>query len=285
MANGGFHLKAASLGATRGIFAAKLNGNFPGNPTTNGMPTIQGLVVVADVATGAPLAVLESSTLTRLRTAAASAVATRHLARHGADRASIVGCGVQAFDQIRFTHAARPLRSVTLFDPREDAVRALAARVERELGLEARIAPDLDTAATAAAAAILITCTTSRAAFLDDAMVAEGTLVLAVGADNPHKVELSASLMRAAKLVTDDTAQCATIGDLHHAIAAGAMRVDEVHAELGEVVAGKRPGRASPAERIVFDSTGLPIQDAAAAELVLSRIACFDDIQHFDFRS
>ena len=285
MAGGGFHIKAAALHADRGIFAAKLNGNFPGNPASNGMPTIQGLVLAVDVATGAPRAVLESSSLTRLRTAAASAVAIRHLARADADRVTLIGCGVQGFDQLRFAHIARTTRSITLFDSQVSAARSLAARVERDLGVSARVADDLDSAAAAGAGAIIITCTTSRAPFLEPWMVAAGTLVVAAGADNPHKVELAPALLAASKVVTDDTAQCAMIGDLHHAIASGAMRREDVHAELGEVIAGARPGRASRDERIIFDSTGLPIQDAAAAELLLARIAGMDDIQHFAFRS
>jgi alanine dehydrogenase len=285
MAEGGFHIKAAALSAERGIFAAKLNGNFPGNPASSGLPTIQGLVLAVDVATGTPRAVMESSALTRLRTAAASAVAIRHLARPDADRATLIGCGVQAFDQLRFAHAARVMRSITLFDPRVDMARALAMRIEQELGIMSHVADDLPAAARAGAGAIIITCTTSRTPFLEPAMVAAGTLVVAVGADNPHKVELAPALLAASKVVTDDTAQCAMIGDLHHAIAAGAMRREDVHAELGEVVAGTRPGRASRDERIVFDSTGIPIQDAAAAELVLARLEGMDDVQHFTFRS
>jgi alanine dehydrogenase len=285
MASGGFHIKAAALRAESGIFAAKLNGNFPGNPASNGLPTIQGLVLAVDVATGAPRAVMESSSLTRLRTAAASAVAIRHLARTDADRVTLIGCGVQAFDQIRFAVAARAIRTITLLDPRREVAVALAARVERELAIATHVADDLAGATSAGAGAIIITCTTSRAPFLDPALVAAGTLVLAVGADNPHKVELAPALLAASKVVTDDTAQCAMIGDLHHAISAGAMRREDVHAELGEIIAGKRSGRGSPDERIVFDSTGVPIQDAAAAELVLARIEGMDDVQHFTFRS
>lgn len=285
LASGGFHLKAAALSAERGVFVAKLNGNFPGNAAANGggMPTIQGLVVVSDVATGAPLAVMESSSLTRLRTAAATAVAVRHLARSDADRLTLVGCGVQAFDQLRFAQVARPYRQVTLIDAHPELAQSLAQRVEQELGVEAVAGDDL--AAACAASAIIITCTTSRTPFLERAMVSAGVLVVAVGADNPHKVELTAELVATAKVVTDSTAQCATIGDLRHAIESGAMQAAAVHAELGEIVAGTRPGRASASERIVFDSTGIPIQDAAAAELVLSLTSGRTDVPHFTFRS
>lgn len=286
MAGGGFHVKAAALRPEHGVFVAKLNGNFPGNGTLNGLPTIQGLVIVADVATGAPLAVMESSSLTRLRTAAATAVAIRHLARRDAAGLSLtlIGCGVQAFDQVRFAQVARALRRVTLVDQRADVARALAQRIERELGVESVVSVGDDVAATCAPSAIIITCTTSRTPLLESGMVAAGTFVAAVGADNPHKVELAPDLVASAKVVTDSTAQCAAIGDLHHAIARGVMKVDAVHAELGEIVAGARPGRESEAERIVFDSTGIPIQDAAAAELVLALTAERSDVPRFNFR-
>jgi alanine dehydrogenase len=266
---GGFHIKAAALAEAEGVFAVKLNGNFPRNPSTNGLPTIQGLVIVADIATGAPLAVLESGSLTRLRTAAASAVAIEHLARRDADTLTLVGCGVQGFDQARFALAVRALREITLVDTRIDAAEALARRLRDELGASVRV--DAALAAACARSAIIITCTVSTRPFLLESMVAAGTLVVAAGADNPHKHELDAALLAHSRVVTDLTAQCATIGDLHHALDAGAMTVDAVHAELGQVVAGVRPGRTSPADRIVFDSTGIPIQDAAAAGLLIAR--------------
>ncbi len=268
LARGGFHVKTAALGADQGSFAAKLNTNFPGNPEANGLPTIQGVVLVADVATGEPQAILESGSITRLRTAAASAVAVRHLANDDANTLTLIGCGAQAFDQVRFAHAVRPLRIVTAFDSRVDVAAALVARLGAELGIIARAGDDLG--AACAESAIIVTCTSSRLPVLHDSLVPPGALVVAVGADNPHKHEIYPALMAHAVVITDDTAQCATIGDLHHAIAAGAMTVDDVRAELGEVIAGVRTGRRSREERIVFDSTGTPIQDAAAASLVLA---------------
>lgn len=279
MAAGGFHLKAAALSADRGVFAAKLNGNFPGNPAANGMPTIQGLMIVADVCTGAPLAIMDSGSVTRLRTAAATAVAIKHLANTGADQLTIIGCGVQAYDHIRFAHVVRPLRRVVLVDAQPEQAQRLAIRVVRELGMEISVGADV--ASACAESEIIITCTTSRAAFLERTMVPPGAFVAAVGADNPHKSELAAALLANAQVITDSTAQCAEIGDLRHAITSGVMTAANVHAELGEVVAGVRPGRESASQRIVFDSTGLPIQDAAAAQLALTLAASRTDLPHF----
>lgn len=268
MATGGFHIKAAALSSLDGVFAVKLNGNFPGNPFSNGLPTIQGLMLVVSAATGEPLAILEAGAVTRLRTAAASAVAIRRLANPDADTLTLIGCGVQAFEQIRFADFVRPLRLVVAFDRSRDAAAALVDRVHAELGLAAVIGEDLP--AACARSHLIITCTTATAPVLNDGHVPAGALVVGVGADNPHKHELDPTLLASASVVTDVTVQCAAIGDLHHAIDAGAMTLHDVHAELGEIIAGKRPGRGSPDERMVFDSTGTPIQDAAAAGLALA---------------
>lgn len=98
--------------------------------------------------------------------------------------------------------------------------------------------------------------------------VAAGAFVAAVGADNPHKREVHPNLMGRARVVVDDLAQCAAGGDLHHAIAAGVMRTQDVHGELGEIVLGSRPGRQREEEILIFDSTGIALEDAAAADLV-----------------
>jgi ornithine cyclodeaminase/alanine dehydrogenase-like protein (mu-crystallin family) len=101
--------------------------------------------------------------------------------------------------------------------------------------------------------------------------VAPGTFVGAVGADSQHKQELGPALMAAGTIVVDSLEQCATIGDLHHALAAGAVSLDQVHAELGEVVAGQKPGRGTADEITLFDSTGVAIEDVAAAVAVYEK--------------
>ena len=108
-------------------------------------------------------------------------------------------------------------------------------------------------------------------AFLMRGDVRPGTFVAAVGADNPEKQELDPALMAGGLVVTDITEQCATIGDLHHALEAGAMTRDAVHAELADVVVGRKPGRRSPEDITIFDSTGTALQDVAAAALVYQR--------------
>ena len=98
-----------------------------------------------------------------------------------------------------------------------------------------------------------------------------GAFLAAIGADSEDKQEIDARLMAASTIVTDVTEQCAAFGDLHHAVASGLVRSEGVYAELGEIVAGKKPGRRSAEEVIVFDSTGMALQDVGAAAVVLER--------------
>jgi ornithine cyclodeaminase/alanine dehydrogenase-like protein (mu-crystallin family) len=265
---GGFHIKAGTLKLRRPYFAAKVNGNFSGN-AARGLPRIQGLVVLSDGATGTPLAVLDSVAITRLRTAAATAVAARYLAVPGASVATLCGCGAQGGAQIRAVARVRPLRRLFVVDLDSARAEALAAELSRELGIEITATGDLRAATLESS--ICVTCTPSRSPILGRDLVKSGTFIAAVGADSSEKQELAPELMASATIVTDVHEQAATIGDLHHAIAAGVMRREDVHAELGEIVAGRKPGRRSDDEVVIFDSTGMALQDVAAAALAFER--------------
>jgi len=265
---GGFHIKAAGLVGERSYFAAKTNANVPGN-AARGLPTIQGTVFLADAVTGRPLALMESGSITALRTAAATAVAARFLARPDARRALVVGCGVQGALQLDAIAAVLPLTSVRLFDTDHARAETLAARAAGTLRLPVEAVKDL--APALADSDVCVTCTPARQAFVSPAHVAPGTFIAAVGADNRGKQELEPALVAAATLVVDVLEQCAEIGELQHALAAGLMTREQVHAELGDVVAGRRPGRTRDDEITVFDSSGTAIQDVAAAIAVYER--------------
>ena len=221
---GSFHVKAGLLGP---YFAAKINANFPRNGPRHGLPTIQGAVILFDSAKGVPLAIMDSISITALRTAAGSAVAAKYLAPKECHTALICGCGGQAAAQLQALMAVRHPRRVLVYDQDSRKAAAFAASVR------ATATPDL-------AAAVAV-------------------------ADNENKQEIEPALMAAATVVTDLTAQAATIGDLHHAIEAGSMSRDDVHAELADVVAGRSRGRSDDAEITLFDSTGTGLQDVAAA--------------------
>ena len=149
---------------------------------------------------------------------------------------------------------------------RRASPRDMAAELERR-----RRASSASRATPRGTPRIWVTCTPARRWFLGRAHVAAGAFVAAVGADNPEKQEIEPALLAASAVVADVLEQCATIGDLHHAIAAGLMRREDVRAELADVVSGRKPGRLSADEIVVFDSTGTALQDVAAAALVYER--------------
>jgi alanine dehydrogenase len=268
-ADGGFHIKAAGLLGDRSYFAVKTNANFPDNPRRLGLPTIQGTVVLADAATGEPLAVMDSASVTALRTGAATAVAAKFLARRDARTATIVGCGVQGEIQLAAIVAVLPLERVWVVDTDHGRAESLGARAEASLGVRVEAARDLR--AALGESDVCVTCTPAREAFLAASDVAPGTFIAAVGADNPGKQELEPALVASATLVVDVLEQCAEIGELHHALTRGLLTRQQVHAELADVVVGRRPGRTRDDEITVFDSTGTALEDVAAAIAVYER--------------
>jgi ornithine cyclodeaminase/alanine dehydrogenase-like protein (mu-crystallin family) len=257
---GAFHIKAGFLG---NYFVAKVNANYPENGERFGLPTIQGVVVLCDAENGRPLAMMDSAEITARRTAAATAVAAKYLARPKSAVLTVCGCGVQGHAQVRALALVLPLRRVFAYDRCQQRAAQFAEQLGGELGIEVRVAADLRKALLESD--VGVTCTTSRKPLLTKEDVLPGIFLAAVGADHPEKQELDSALMATCRVVADVAAQCEAIGDLHHAIAAGTMQLSDVHAELGEIVAGRKSGRTSPEEIIIFDSTGMALQDVAAA--------------------
>ena len=266
---GGFHLKAGILPLARCYFAAKVNANFPNNRERFNLPTIQGVIVLCDAQNGRPLAVMDSMEITASRTAAATAVAAKYLARKGSTVATICGCGDQGRVQLQALAQVLKLQRAFAYDIADERASEFAHECSAKLGIPVHATKDLNHAIEQSD--VCVTCTSSRRAFLKRQHIRAGTFIAAVGADNPEKQELEPELMASAKIVVDILEQCASSGDLHHAIRAGAVSRAHVHAELGEVVTGKKPGRASQEEIIIFDSTGMALQDVAAAALVYKK--------------
>ncbi len=266
---GGFHVKAAGVRGERSFFAAKVNANFAGNRERYGLPTIQGVIVFCDAERGSPLAVLDSAEITVLRTAAATGVAARHLARADSTVATVCGCGRQGRAQLAALAEVLPLKRAYAFDADAAAAERYRTEMSAALGFPVEAAGDL--AAAARRSDVVVTCTPSRSPLLLPDDVRAGTFVAGVGADSPDKQELHPGLLARSRVVVDVLAQCAEMGDLHHALAAGVLARGDVHAELAEVVAGRKPGRVAPDETFVFDSTGTALEDVAAAAAVYEK--------------
>lgn len=259
---GGFHVKTAGMTTGRAWFVMKVNANFPDNPRTRGLPTVQGALVLFDATSGTPLAIMDSAEITRLRTAAASAVAAKHMSRPDASVMTICGCGLQGRAHLDAMLAVRPIREVYAWDIVPESAARFAAEMARD---GVRITPVDAHPRGTQASDIVVTCTAAKKPFLEHAHLRAGTFVAAVGADSDTKQELFPDVLSRSTVVADILEQCALIGDLHHAIDAGVMKTTDVHAELADVVSGRKPGRRSVDEITVFDSTGTALEDVAAA--------------------
>jgi ornithine cyclodeaminase/alanine dehydrogenase-like protein (mu-crystallin family) len=263
---GGLHAKGATISSGRAYAAVKLNANFPDNPT-RGLPTIQGVVALFDAHDGVLLALMDSIEITIRRTAAATALAASHLARRERVTVTLCGCGDQASAQLEALSQVVQIAQAYAFDLDISKAQSFSARAD--LGFPIEAVRDLRRATLEST--VVISCTTAKAAFLDDADIRPGTFIAAVGADNPEKSEIMPALMAKAKVVVDALDQCVMMGDLHHAIAAGAMRREDVYASLADVAAGDVAERPYPTDIVIFDSTGTALQDVACAAVVFER--------------
>jgi ornithine cyclodeaminase/alanine dehydrogenase len=236
--DGGFHIKTGVLELHRSYFAAKVNGNFPENGSRFGLPTIQGVIVLCDARNGTPLAVMDSRDITALRTAAATAVAAKFLAREDSRTATICGCGNQGRIQLRALLLVRHLQDVFAYDKDEEK----ALRFARELASDLKISvrPTADLSAAVRQSDICVTCTPSRQPLLGPNDVSLGTSLLP-SAQTPVKQELHPSL-------SVEKQGCGSIPRTVRAMMGFASRIDacqpqaNVHAELGEAVAGEKAG-------------------------------------------
>lgn len=232
---------------------------YPGNVAL-GLPTVMAVFILNDYATGCPVAILDGTVLTRLRTAAASAAATRHLARKDARTLGIIGCGAQAPPHIEALRLVRDFQELRLNDADEQRAVELASLYQ---GL-ARPA----SAEQAASSDVVVTLTPARAPVIEADWIRPGTHINAIGADGPGKQELDERLLSDSRVFVDDQGQAAHGGEINVAITAGNFREEDIAGTLGGLVSGTVVGRLSDDCTTIFDSTGLAIQDVATGLLV-----------------
>jgi alanine dehydrogenase len=276
---GGFHVKTCGL-LDPPVYAAKINANFPRNPARHGLPTVQGVVALFDAERGSLLALLDSGEITRLRTAAASAVAARYLARADARTLTICGCGVQGRAHLEALSLVRRIDIAYGYDVDPAASRRFASEMSVQLGLDVR--PSESLSEVTRRSDMVAMCTTSREILLRPDDVADGAFIAAVGADSEDKRELDPALVARSRVVVDDLEQCLTIGELHHALDAGLMTAGLVAGDLSALVSNRIAGRRNDDEITIFDSTGTALEDVAAAALVFDRVAAAEDCASID---
>jgi alanine dehydrogenase len=278
--DGEFHIKAGGLELGKRFFALKVNGGFFHNTERFGMPNIQGAILLCDGENGYPLAIMDSTEITMKRTGAAAAVAAKYLARPESTIVTICGCGTQGRVQLWAMCATLPVKKAYVFDSDRARAQSFASGMSELLQIE--VVATIDLPGAMKVSDVCVTCTPSRQYYLEKGDVRPGTFIAAMGADSPEKQELDPELLKSSKVVVDILEQCAQVGELHHALGKG-MRTEDVHAELGEIVAGSKRGRTSEGEIFIFDGTGTALQDAAAAAAVYERALSAGKGLRFDF--
>lgn len=256
-----------SHGVTPSAMGAKVITVFPGNHGTL-LDSHQGAVLLLDAATGSVQALLDASSITAIRTAAVSGLATRHLARATADDLAILGSGVQARSHLEAIAIVRPLRRIRIWS--RDAARAkrLANSISGSASIE--VMPNVEAAVHGAS--IICTTTASAEPVLRGEWIADGAHVNAIGASTPKSRELdTAAIVRSSLFVDRRESALSEAGDILIPIAEGAIKPSHIVAELGEVVTGRHPGRKNDKEVTVFKSLGLAVEDIAAAQFVYAR--------------
>jgi ornithine cyclodeaminase len=266
-ARGEFHVKTAYIEGVPHV-AVKVASGFFDNPA-KGLPSGSGLMTLFDAATGLPTALLlDNGFLTDIRTAAAGALAADLLARQFIQIVGVIGSGVQARQQVRCLATVRRFHRVIAWSPNRSNLERYCAEMSAE-GFEAVAASSAEDVCRSAD--VLITATPSRKALVSAEWLKEGVHVTALGSDSPGKQELMAECLDSADLVVVDRfAQCAAFGELKHALDAGLLTRNDVHAELGAIVAGRKPGRTADREITIADLTGVGFQDTAIASAALA---------------
>jgi ornithine cyclodeaminase len=266
--HGEVHAKGGYLHGSP-YFSIKVATGFYRNPE-RGLPVTSGAVWVFDATTGfLDTIIVDHGFLTELRTGAAGAVAADLLARPDVRTAGIIGSGGQARYQLEALLAVRRPARILVASRSAERAHGYAAEMTERLGVTITVAPSVE--ALVKESDLIVTTTPSDSPVVRSEWVQPGTHITAMGSDMPHKRELESGLLRRAKLVVDRLSQCLTQGELHHAVADGTMRPEEVYAEIGEIAAGRKPGRTNATEITIADQTGLGILDAAVAVVVAGR--------------
>ena len=228
-----------------------------------GLPSVIGVILIADGSNGMPLAIMDGTHVGAYRTGAAGGVAAKYLARKESEKVAIIGTGNQGRLQLMALLENFDIRKVYAYDRDKARRAAYAEEMTRKTGVEV---VSLDEPRKAVAQAdIVVTATPATEAIVFDEWVRPGTHINAIGADMPGKQELDPLIFKRAKAVVDLREQCVEIGEIQNPIREGVITELDIYAEIGEIVAGKRKGRLEDNEITVFDSTGLGIQDVGAA--------------------
>ncbi|MBM4287066.1 MAG: ornithine cyclodeaminase family protein [Deltaproteobacteria bacterium] len=265
VARGDFRAMYGSLTLEKEICGLKWVNVHPDNPQ-RGLPTVMAKIILNDPETALELTDMDGTYITNYRTGAAGGLAARYLSRPESSSLGLIGAGVQARMQMAAIMKVRPIRQIVIYN--RTLARAQALREELSSRYDATVTVADNPQEAVAGKDIVITATASTAPLIKAEWIIPGTHITAIGADAAGKQELDPDLVSKAKVFVDDWAQAQHSGEINVAVAVGRFRLDHLSATLGEVVAGKKPGRVDSQEITLFDSTGLVIQDLALGTAV-----------------
>ena len=242
------------------------SGGYDNNPEL-GLPIGINTVLLFEAETSALKCIMDGTWITGCRTGAAGAISVKYLARADAEKLCIIGAGKQARRQLYAIMRVRKLTEVRVWDANPEFLDAYVKEMSEETGLKVHKCATAEDAVRGAD--IVVTTTRGRSGpIVKKEWVQPGTHIVAIGADMPDKQELCADVFAGAKVVNDSIDLCVKRGETHNAVKAGIIRPEDIHAEIGEIILGKKPGRESPDEVTIFDTVGMAIQDNVMAAML-----------------
>ena len=245
------------------IAGVKMVNVHPNNPQLHGKPTVMATIMLIDPKTGTPLSIMNGTSITAMRTGAASGLATKYLARTNSKMLALIGTGVQARTQLQAINAVLNLDEVKAYDVSKEALTRFIEEVKEKY--EIKISPGENIEECVKCADVISVSTPTTYPIIKHAWVKNGTHINAIGADAPGKQELDPMILKNAKIVVDDLTQAVHSGEVNIPISQGFLKVEDIYAELGGIIIGDKPGRIHDDEITVFVSTGLSLQDISTA--------------------
>jgi alanine dehydrogenase len=241
----------------------------PRNPEEKGLPSVMATIMLLDPKTGAPIAIMDGTWITDMRTGASGGIATKYLARKDSEVVALVGAGAQARTQLMALKEVLNIKEVRIWSRRMETAKKLEEEAKKSLGLKAISVKTVKEAVSGAD--VISTTTPSRGPVVMDEWISPGAHINAIGADAPGKQELDPKILKRAKIVVDDREQAFHSGEVNVPLSKGIIKESDVYADMGEIVTGRKKGRASDKEITIFDSTGLAVQDIATAWMIYQK--------------
>lgn len=237
----------------------KLVNVHPDNPVKYDLPTVMATILLFDPKTGAPISIMDGTFITSMRTGAAAGVATKYLARKDSRVVVVVGAGAQARTQLLAMNEVLDIDEVRVHDIIPEKARKCAAEMSKKLKIDVKPTDNLEQAVRNSD--VLVSVTPVKNPIIKNDWISQGMHINAIGADAPGKQELEPEILKRAKIVVDDWEQARRSGEINVPLEKGIITRENIYAEIGEIVTGAKPARASDDEITVFDSTGLSLQD------------------------